>query len=71
MERLIDLLFEIRKGAVIIKCYNKLNEEIYLCKGIGDDIVGLLSSEILLRKVKSQKLDDNGEMIIVIDTTII
>lgn len=71
MDRLIDVLFEIRKGTVIIKCYNKLNEEIYLCKGIGDDIVGLLSSEILLRKVKSQKLDDNGEMIIVIDTTII
>lgn len=71
MEKLIDVLFELRNRNLIIKCYNKLNEEIYLCKGLGNDITKLLSSEILLRKIKSQKLDDNGEMIIVIDTTII
>ena len=67
MERLIDVLFEIRKRTAIIKCYNSANEEIYLCKGSGDDTTSLLSSEILLRKIKSQKLGDNGEMIIVID----
>ena len=70
MERLIDVLFEIRNRNVYIKCYNKLNEEIYLCKGLGNDIAKLLSSEILLRKVKSQKLGNNGEMIIIIDATI-
>lgn len=67
MERLIDVLFEVRKRTVIIKCYNSINEEVYLCKGSGDDIVCLLNSEILLRKIKSQKLGDNSEMIIVID----
>lgn len=67
MERLIDALFEVRKRTVIIKCYNSINEEVYLCKGSGDDIASFLSSEILLRKIKSQKLGDNGEMIIVID----
>ena len=71
MERLIDVLFEIRNKTTIVKCYNKLNEEIYLCKGSGDDIANLLSSEILLRKIKSQKLGDNGEMIIVIDLILI
>lgn len=30
-----------------------------------------LSSEILLRKIKSQKLGDNGEMIIAIDLILI
>lgn len=67
MERLIDVLFKVRKRTVIIKCYNSINEEVYLCKGSGDDIASFLSSEILLRKIKSQKLGDNGEMIIVID----
>lgn len=67
MERLIDVLFEVRKRMVIIKCYDIINEEVYLCKGSGDDIANFLSSEILLRKIKSQKLGDNGEMIIVID----
>lgn len=71
MERLIDVLFEIRNKTTIVKCYNKLNEEIYLCKGSGDDIANLLSSEILLRKIKSQKLGDNGEMIIAIDLILI
>lgn len=71
MERLIDVLFEIRNKTVVIKCYNKLNEEVYLCKGKGDDIAKLLSSEILLRKIKSQKLGDNEELIVIIDTTII
>lgn len=71
MERLIDVLFEIRNKTTIVKCYNKLNEEIYLCKGSGDDIANLLSSEILLRKIKSQKLGDNEELIVIIDTTII
>ena len=66
-ERLIDVLFETRKRTVIIKCYNSINEEVYLCKGSGDDVASFLSSEILLRKIKSQKLGDNGEMIIVID----
>ena len=37
-ERLIDVLFEVRKRTVIIKCYNSINEEVYLCKGSGDDI---------------------------------
>lgn len=69
-ERLIDVLFEIRKRTVIIKCYNSINEEVYLCKGSGDDVASFLSSEILLRKIKSQKLGDNGEMIIVIDLII-
>lgn len=54
MQRLIDVLFEIRKRTAIIKCYNSANEEIYLCKGSGDDTTSLLSSEILLRKIKSQ-----------------
>lgn len=67
MERLIDILFDVRKRTVIIKCYNSINEEVYLCKGSGDDIASFLSSEILLRKIKSQKLGDKGEMIIVVD----
>lgn len=67
MERLIDVLFDVRKRTVMIKCYNSFNEEVYLCKGSGDDIASFLSSEILLRKIKSQKLGDNGEMIIAID----
>lgn len=66
-ERLIDVLFEVRKRTVIIKCYNSINEEVYLCKGSGDDIACFFSSEILLRKIKSQKLGDKGEMIVVID----
>lgn len=66
-ERLIDVLFEVRKRTVIIKCYKSINEEVYLCKGSGDDIASFFSSEILLRKIKSQKLGDKGEMIIVID----
>lgn len=71
MERLIDVLFDVRKRTVIIKCYNRINEEVYLCKGSGDDIASFLSSEILLRKIKSQKLGDNGEMIIAIDLILI
>lgn len=70
-ERLIDVLFEVRKRTVIIKCYNNINEKVYLCKGSGDDIASFLSSEILLRKIKSQKLGDNGEIIIAIDLILI
>lgn len=71
MDRLIDVLFEVRKRTVIIKCYNGFNEEVYLCKGSGDDIASFFSSEILLRKIKSQKLGDNDEMIIIIDLILI
>lgn len=67
MERLIDVLFDVRNEIVYIKYYNEHNKEMYLCRGMGSDILKALSSEILLKHIKEQKLSNTGVVIITIE----
>lgn len=67
MKRLIDVLFELRNRNLIVNCTNGINEEIRLYKGLGENIIDVVGKEILIAPIISQRLGNNGEMIIVVD----
>lgn len=67
LERLIDVLFELRNRNLIVNCTNGINEEIRLYKGLGENITDVVGREILLRPIISRRLGNNGVVIITID----
>lgn len=67
LERLIDVLFELRNRNLIVNCTNGINEEIRLYKGLGENITDVVGKEILLRPIISRRLGNNGVVIITID----
>lgn len=67
LERLIDVLFELRNRNLIVNCTNGINEEIRLYKGLGENIADVVGREILLRPIISRRLGNNGVVIITID----
>lgn len=71
MKRLIDVLFELRIRILIVNCTNGINEEIRLYKGLGENIIDVVGKEILIAPIISQRLGNNGVVIITINSIII
>lgn len=71
MKRLIDVLFELRNRNLIVNCTNGINEEIRLYKGLGENINDVVGKEILIAPIISQRLGNNGVVIITINSIII
>ena len=71
MKRLIDVLFELRNRNLIVNCTNGINEEIRLYKGLGENIIDVVGKEILITPIISQRLGNNGVVIITINSIII
>lgn len=71
MERLIDVLFELRNRNLIVNCTNGYNKEICLLRGLGENIIDIVGKEILLKPIISQRLSNNGDVIITINSIII
>lgn len=71
MERLIDVLFELRDRNLIVNCNDGVNEEICLYKGLGGNIIDVVGKEILLKPIILRRLGNNGEVIITINSIII
>lgn len=71
MKRLIDVLFELRNRNLIVNCTNGINEEIRLYKGLGKNINDVVGKEILIAPIISQRLGNNGVVIITINSIII
>lgn len=71
MKRLIDVLFELRNRNLIVNCTNGINEEIRLYKGLGKNIIDVVGKEILIAPIISQRLGNNGVVIITIKSIII
>lgn len=67
MYRLIDVLFELRNRILIVNCTNGINEEIRLYKGLGENIIDVVGKEILIAPIISQRLGNNGVVIITIN----
>lgn len=70
-ERLIDVLFELRNRNLIINCTDGFEEEICLYRGLGENINDVVGREILLKPIILQRLGNNGEVIITINSIII
>ena len=71
MNRLIDVLFELRNRDIIVNCTNGYNKEICLFRGLGENIIDNVGREILLAPIILQRLSNNGDVIITINTIII
>ena len=71
MKRLIDVLFELRNRNLIVYCTNGYNKEICLCRGLGENIIDVIGREILLKPIILQRLSNNGDVIITINSIII
>ena len=72
MERLIDVLFELRNRNLIINCTDGFEEEeVCLYRGLGENIIDVVGREILLKPIILQRLGNNGEVIITINSIII
>lgn len=70
MKRLIDVLFELRNRNLIINCTDGF-EEVCLYRGLGENIIDVVGREILLKPIILQRLGNNGEVIITINSIII
>lgn len=71
MKRLIDVLFELRNRNLIVYCTNGYNKEICLFRGVGENIIDVIGKEILLKPIILQRLSNNGDVIITINSIII
>lgn len=71
MKRLIDVLFELRNRNIIVNCDGWIEEEVCLYRGLGENIIDVVGREILLTPILSQRLGNNGEIIIIINALII
>lgn len=71
MKRLIDVLFKLRNRNLIVNCTDGFNEEICLYRGLGENIIDVVGKEILLKPIILQRLGNNGEVIITINSIII
>ena len=70
MERLIDVLFELRDRNLIVNCTDGF-EEFCLYKGLGENIIDVVGKEILLKPIILRRLGNNGEVIITLNAIII
>lgn len=71
MERLIDVLFELRDRNLIVNCTDGFEEEFCLYKGLGENIIDVVGKEILLKPIILRRLGNNGEVIITLNAIII
>lgn len=71
MNRLINVLFELRNRNLIVNCTDGFNEEICLYRGLGENIIDVVGREILIKPIILQRLGNNGEVIITINSIII